>query len=1049
MSIGILSVVCSLHGAQVRLGNDLIRNSSPDDLYTRISNAKSKGNTLVGDSDAATQKINLVAQQLGSGDRQQQIDLIKALKGSNLNAPLASSGTVSPGIMAELERLRAENARLSGSSTQGKKPADLDSLMRELDTLRSENQQLRSRGPRAAGAPGAGEESNIEGAGAPPPPPPPPPMGDGAPPPPPPPPTMGGAADKEDQKSALLASISAGTKLKKTGETAIKVPDPLDASDPKLKDVKAQAASNAVAFDALAQIVIDVLIGSENKDRPYTLYVKDKFYQLVRANETFINRAAFDKIFANDKDETSFVEFANKKLAFSKDLALYDNISSPNSSIINDFTAKLKSALFFEPLQLNVLQDLYLQRYINTILVNLIVAQRSKLTPDPSDREKKVSDIGTRTSRINSDTVVEDTLNAILTAAKAEGTTLSKDYVFELYDRLNYLRAHPALLRYDTLISKSWRELASKTTDPLLKAKYYPLLETILLSSPQNPDKNLRALTRDSLFNKLIGQMAFNVDDVLTLLKSQTALFSMIIDDHTARLTTLLRTAIPIASLITSSIAKAKTIKDLEELGAALSARTNEIEKKDQVPVITNALATLSAESAATVTKALNAILGTDLLDETSQTTIKTIIDTELTKNAMIVGAKAAVTAIAAAYKASNQPVDQVFRQQCLDNKLVNDPQEIDKIFNANDRMAADLWSIFTQIKGFGVNELNKIIKKEMQNQAVSSYGLLVKIIRDVPNVPKSKEKENPPLAVLINALKALNTSALQKTAFYVDSVTESQELITGGFFKGKLSNLITKLDAYDIGGFIDDVTQYIKEQNPTVDLNTPVKVVTADDIAKYNKAAEAQASKSGQPAEIKTWKPQTFEYYTKALKDTLIPSLLEQIRNDLNELKRGSGEVIIDGLPLEGTAEKQLDKSIKQRNLKVYGVLEKSGQFKDVWTYVNTMNSLEKLMKFDPSVLASFMKAAMTEITTGVKDLVKDDEQATAIIASVQAYLDDMTRKMNNLFKTVNPEGAKAAPTPTPAAPEPEEEEGPDRPQSSAEISRDVSMMEGKKSKK
>jgi hypothetical protein len=1046
ISIGILSTVCSLYGAQVRLGSDLIRNSSADDLYQRISAARKKGNTLVGDTDAATQKINLVAEQLNSGDRQQQIALIQALKGSDLNAALTSSAAVSPGFMAELDRLRAENARLSGSSTSGAAgPANLDALLLELQNLRAENEQLRSGG--------AGGTGTSEDFGAPPPPPPPP--GEfGAPPPPPPPPPMGGGAAGGDERNALLGAIAAGTKLKKTGGSAIKVPDPLAADDPKLRDQRAQAASNAVAFDALAQIVIDVLIGNENKERPYTLYVKDKFYELVRANETFINRAAFDKIFADDKAETSFVEFANKQLAFSKDTTLYDNISSPNSSLINEFTAKLKGALFFEPLQLNILQDLYLQRYINTILVNLIVAQRTKLTPTPGDKEAKQP--GTTATRISSDAEVERVLNTIIAEAEADGATLTKDYVYELYDRLNYLRAHPALLRYDTLISNTWRKIAGEATDPILKAKYYPLLETMLLSSPQNPDKNLRALTRDSLFNKITGQMAFILEDFNALLKPKSPLFNAIIDDHTKRLTTLLRTAVPVASLITSSIGKAKSLKDLQDLGAALSARASEITNKDQIAVVTNALATLTPESVTTVTNALNAMLAPDLLDETSQATIKTIIDADLTKNALVISAKAAVTAIAAAYAAAKQPVDLEFRRQCLDNKLLEE-EALNKIYNANDRIASDLWSIFTQIKGFGANELNKAIKKEVQNQAVSSYGLLVKIMRDVGNV--SKSKENPPLAVLINALKALNSATLQKTVFYVDSVKESQELITGGFFKGKLSALIAQLDAYDLGGFIDGVTQYIKAQNPTVDLNTPVKTITADDITKLNKSAEEQARKSGGTAEIKVWKPQTFEYYTQALKETIIPSLLEQIRSDLNELKKGSGDVIIDGLPLEGTAEKPLAKDVRQRNLKVYGVLEKSGQFKDLWTYVNTMTTIDKLMKFDPSVLASFIKAAMKEITAALKDPAFEknylasspkEEQQQAIIASIQAYLNDVASQMNNLLKTVNPEGAPAATTPPSTAPEPEEEEeGPDRPQSSQEVSRDTSSMRETKNKK
>lgn len=1046
MTVVILNAISTAYAAQVRLGNDLIKNSSAEDLYQRISNASKKGNTVVGDTPEATQKINLVAQQLTSGDKQQQIALINALKGSNLNTPLSFAPASSQGIMTELETLRAEKARLLGSYTQsGSQPANLDALIAELESLRKENEQLRKSGT----SPKSGEESNIEpiGAGAPPPPPPP---GDfGAPPPPPPLPPMGDNAG-QDSQSALLQAIGAGTKLRKTGQTSIKVPDPLAANDPKLQDSKAQEASNNVAFDGLAQIVIDLLIGNENKDRSYTLYIKDKFYELVRANETFINRSAFDTLFANDKDDESFVAFANKKLAFTKsDTALYDNISSPNSTLLSEFATKIKNALFFQTMQMNALQDLYLQRYINTILVNLIVAQRPKVTPDPSNRESKVSDIGTPISRITSDGLVEEILNDIIAVVEKEGNTLSKDYVYELYDRLNYLRAHRDFLRYDTLISNTWRKIAREATDPILKAKYYPLLETVLLSSPQNPDKNLRALTRDSFFNKLLGQMIFNLDDFNSLLKPKSTLFNAIIDDHTTRLTTLLRTAVPISSLITSSIGKAKTIKDLQDLGAALSARISEIDKKDKVTEITSTLTNLPAESVTTITKAFNEILSPEALDETSQASIKTILEAELTKNAMVIAAKAAANAIVTAYRSANKAVDDEFYSQVNSNKLI-DKSDLDRIYNANDRMASDLWSIFTQIKGFGANELNKIISKNTQYKALSSYGLLVKILRDVSNLPKSKD--NPAFTVLINSLKALNDATLQKTTFYVDSVKESQELITEGLFKGKLSEVISKLEKYDIEGFIAGITQYINEQNPNaLKLDKPVKTITEDDIKKLNEASEAQARKSGGTAEVKTWKPQTFASYVQVLKDNVVPALLEKIRNDLNELQKGSGAVIISGLPLEGSPEKPLDRNIVKRNLAVYNALAKPGEFRDIWTYVNTMNTIEKLKSFDPSKLATFINSAIKNIQETLDgdnfkknylNSVSEEIQKNEIIASIKAYLDDVTIKMNNLMRTVDPASAKTQET----IREKEEEEAEEnRKQSAEDISTDLSMKKYK----
>ena len=296
---------------------------------------------------------------------------------------------------------------------------------------------------------------------------------------------------------------------------------------------------------------------------------------ITTALEQLNKQAAFKKrgeLSALIQSDGSFVKFMKKTSSDPDSLQRsYDDLEGANRStkqLTNLFTSCL-----FDPTPLQLQSVL-----IENLFINILVSMR----PLPGDVKPVAAG--------KSDRLVLDTFRAIFNAPAVKAainareafekanprqaaapTILDKDYVNQLYVRLNRLRVHPLFLKFNRIFDPMMRKQASSKKG-IEQFAVTPLLD-LLISNDQ------KTFAPKNLSITIKAQTLFNPDDFNEVVPAGSPALRIILEDHIERMIKQQGT-IDICAFLQE---KMETVKDAKGLQAVLATLKSKVQSQQDV----------------------------------------------------------------------------------------------------------------------------------------------------------------------------------------------------------------------------------------------------------------------------------------------------------------------------------------------------------------------------------------------------------------------------------------------------------------------------------
>ncbi len=864
-------------------------------------------------------------------------------------------------------------------------------------------------GPGAAGSPAAVETA----LGAPmAPPPPPPPGGPGIPPPP---PVPGGPA----------GGATPTTPVKKEAQTLQLILPELSAAELGALSEKDKQKSDQFVLDVLEELAKECFVGDQKKVAEiktkglkapiledafaaYKFFIKDRLAANLGLNEQFKNRLVLKVLIGSQDKLGNLFSFIDNDF----------NISAGLGTLSGSIDSKVEILVqFFQKLMFNeALIDKNAIRLIETFAINAIVSQRPMMTPalagqiqsdylvelifmnliDAVSQELPAPPAPTLTP------VVEVTEPAVVSGAtqteakKRLGSflekklnqepqtvedvekqevaiiPLSRDYINDLYDQINRLRINPQFYKFAGLMGSAAREAAVSSSNPLDRMKKYPLLETLLSTDPLN-------FSLGKLKPAIQSQLVFQLDEMEEILRATRA-FNAMLNYHIEQLKNRAKN-IDINAFIAEQVAAATSEKSLMAMATKLQ---RVLGSKPEITALREQLKSLSPDVNVIVNSLKTLSGGSPQFNEAQVRKVMTeYVDKQQQKKAVIDLLQAAK----AKFAQDKKPIDTFLYNEIISRKIVPQKWKLDEIFKAYDREAASILPLFTKV--VGNDAVTKIVSKEAFYQWVTPYGLLVKVVEQVPSEPLQAGEGT--LDVLLASLRALNTGEIGNQ-HYVPIIKTEQGAVTSGVYKGKLSNLVTAVEAYDIGRVLAELTTFVQTANPGVQNNPKFK-----------------------------------EALSK-LANFLVGAITGDVVKQLLELDRGSGQLALKGLPLAN-----VNRQLAVRNAAVYGRIQ--GLFKPLLVFVAKNGQPLSQADLGQLNVAAFKEAALG-VVAKVEEMIQQSipylpapstsEQRDDIVGAIRTYLNEVAKQLEYLKASAvvtapnAPGGAEAVQTGMPPPPPP-----------------------------
>jgi hypothetical protein len=970
--VGIFLIILffKMDAGVVVISDKIINSSNEDQLYRYLQRVKTTGNDFAGETPGRTQQLKVIYDAIGKGP-QEWHEAIRLLK----QGQPGGSGAVGSGM--------------SGATAAGGQSGVAGTGIPAGAT------------GGIAGAPSAAEVSTDI---------PTPPGGPEAPPPPP---------------GAPVARPAMPMPIKKEAQVVQLVLPELSVAELGSLSEKDKKQSDERVLEVLEELAKECFIGDQKKVaqiktkglKPpvfedayaaYRFFVKDRLAANVGLNEQFKKRAEFKTFIGYEDKQGQLFAFMDSNLNISAGLSmLYGQVANNTQSLVQFF----KSLMFNQGLI-----DTDATRLIETFGINVVVSQRPMMTPalagqiqsdylvetvfmnliDAVSRELPAPAAPTLTVEVEStqaavvpgatQTEAKQRLGSFLQKKLAPETetveevevrdaamvSLSHDYIDALYDQVNRLRIQPQFFKFAGLIGSVAREAAMSSSNPLDRIKKYPFLETLLSRDPLNFSLN-------KLKPAIQSQLVFQVEEMEEILRATPALNAML-NDHIERLKNRTKN-VDVNAFIAEQVAAATSEKSLMTMATKLQ---RVVGTRPEINALKEQLKSLSPD-VNLIINSLKALSGKQPAFSEAQVrkVMSEYVERQKQKKAVIDLLQAAKTK----YAQERQPIDGFLYNEIISRKIVPQKWQLDAIFKAYDREAASILPLFTKV--VGAQSVDNIVSKEAFYQWIKPYGLLVKVIEQVPGEPLQVGEGT--LDVLLASLRALNTGEVGNY-HYVPVIQTEKGLITSGVYKGKLNGLIAAVEAYDIGRVLNELSAFIQNANPGV-----------QNDAKFKEALSKLAS-------------------------YLVGAITGDIVKQLTELDRGSGQLALKGLPLAG-----LSRAAAVRNAAVYGRIE--GLFKPLLLFV-TKNG-QSLSQTDLSQLnVTAFREASNRVLAKVDEMIQQyipyldspsqDDQRRDIVEAIRTYLNEVAKQLEYLKSSAvvtapnTPGGADAVSAGIPGAPPP-----------------------------
>jgi hypothetical protein len=459
-----------------------------------------------------------------------------------------------------------------------------------------------------------------------------------------------------------------------------------------------------------------------------------------------------------------------------------------------------------------------------------------------------------------------------------------------------------------------------------------------------------------------------------------TRAFNAMLNYHTEQLKNRAKN-IDINEFIAEQVAAATSEKSLMAMAAKLQ---RVIGSKPEITALKEQLKSLSPD-VTVIINALKTLSGRAPKFNEAQIrkVMSEYVDKQQQKKAVIDLLQAAK----AKFAQDKKPIDTFLYNEIVSRKIVPQKWKLDEIFKSYDREAASILPLFTKV--VGNDAVTKIVPKEAFYQWITPYGLVVKVVEQVPSEPLQAGEGT--LDVLLASLRALNAAEVGNH-HYVPIIKTEQGLVNSGVYRDKLSSLIAAVEAYDIGKVLSGLSAFVQTANPGV-----------QNDAKFKEALSKLAN-------------------------FLVGAITGDVVKQLLELDRGSGQLALKGLPLTGVS-----RPLAVRNAAVYGRIQ--GLFKPLLTFV-TKNG-QPLSQADLGQLnvAAFKEAALgvvAKVEAAIQQSIpylpdpSTSEQRDDIVGAVRTYLNEVAKQVEYLKASAvvtapnAPGGADAVQTGMPPPPPP-----------------------------
>lgn len=260
-----------------------------------------------------------------------------------------------------------------------------------------------------------------------------------------------------------------------------------------------------------------------NAYEAYLYFIKMVLVDEVGNNESFkLRQQLIDLVGQKDLGMGTLQKFAADHLQIKGSEAEFlSQLYKDNESLMGQFLDLFKTCFFYEKTFID-----QATLYVNYIFANIVDAQRS--AAQANEPEKKSSnDLALNLIR-EFTKAIQAELDAQKTKAGAKNinqsqTTLSKDYIMWLADRMNRLRVNPGFYRYNNLMALLDSFACAKSCGPIEVKK----AKEVQIQS---------VLEANQLYKSLSEQLFFDPSLLATILPMQNQILDAAIKDHEGRI---------------------------------------------------------------------------------------------------------------------------------------------------------------------------------------------------------------------------------------------------------------------------------------------------------------------------------------------------------------------------------------------------------------------------------------------------------------------------------------------------------------------------------
>ncbi len=535
---------------------------------------------------------------------------------------------------------------------------------------------------------------------------------------------------------------------------------------------------------------------------------------------------------------------------------------------------------------------------------------------------------------------------------------LSKDDLAEFAQHINRLRLHPEFLKFAGLIAPVAEETSSGGAGAMLALAKKPLLN--LLEG---------VVTPGSLAQKIQASLLFNPDALDSVFPPSSPDLSLAVKTHNkffAQQSTVTITADP-AELVAQGVAKATTIGALIKLVALDGevARALPEHKKNMLKELQSLLMSSDQNmpNNEDVIKKFSLLRKDDLqtLDAQVVVKIQQILDEyKAFKQALI---------IARDQHKGGVYVGAVLAEQLRNVKFaINELKKKKDTIYALKRTPKAVYDAFSFILG-NKTLLDAILqtKAEGFNSWIEPYGIVMGLLENFGAEVKSDMPAAQQVALLLDSLKALDVGSFSANAVVLSYISQNRNFVDAGLLKGKLTKIITALEAYDLTAARDDIIKLLDEE-------------------------KAQDEKGI----LWTTKKACKDLINNALDKLLLP-MIKQVIDKINDIDAAKGTFEIPGLSVASGSFEE-----RERNARIYqsmaGLLKPwldamkgSGQL-DTMTDVQVRGFLQKI-----SVAA--LKASNPNIIDALNKKVVEIKIANFDATPLKNFLQDTVARVDGLL--------------------------------------------------